>query len=347
MRRLPIYFLIDVSESMAGTPVEQVQKGMRDIIQELRSDPYALETAWVSVIAYAGRAETLVPLSELYTFYPPEIPIGSGTSLGAALDYLMADIDRNVVRTTAEQKGDWKPLIFLFTDGTPTDNPAPQIERWAARYGRRTNMVIISIGDNIDPQVFSRLTENIIRLNGTDEMSYKAFFKWISASICSTSQSVSDNAGDDACLADPGRFNLEKVSTSQPRKVDENFAVILGKCQNTGRRYLVKYTRHRSHMREFSNFEGTEFRLTGAYPIDDKAYDRLSLPGKSSASVNSMELIGSPACPCCGNQYGLVQCNCGKVFCVGDMDVNKCPWCGLEGTVGVVEIGFDISRTIG
>ena len=42
MRRLPIYFLVDVSESMAGEPILQVQDGMRMIVQELRTDPYAL-----------------------------------------------------------------------------------------------------------------------------------------------------------------------------------------------------------------------------------------------------------------------------------------------------------------
>ena len=42
MRRLPIYFLIDVSESMVGEPITQVENGMRNIIQELRTDPYAL-----------------------------------------------------------------------------------------------------------------------------------------------------------------------------------------------------------------------------------------------------------------------------------------------------------------
>ena len=46
MRRLPIYFLIDVSESMVGEPIEEVQNGIRTIIQELRFDPYALETVY-------------------------------------------------------------------------------------------------------------------------------------------------------------------------------------------------------------------------------------------------------------------------------------------------------------
>lgn len=75
MRRLPIYFLVDVSESMVGEPIKQVENGMRTIIQELQSDPYALETAFVSIIAFAGKAVTLSPLTELYKFYPPIFPM--------------------------------------------------------------------------------------------------------------------------------------------------------------------------------------------------------------------------------------------------------------------------------
>ena len=68
MRRLPIYFLIDVSESMVGEPIEEVQNGIRTIIQELRFDPYALETVYVSIIAFAGKAKTISELTELFKF---------------------------------------------------------------------------------------------------------------------------------------------------------------------------------------------------------------------------------------------------------------------------------------
>lgn len=104
MRRLPIYFLVDVSESMVGEPIQQVQDGMRMIVQELRTDPYALETAYISVIAFAGKAKSVAPLTELYKFYPPTFPIGGGTSLGAALNFLMDDMDKSLVKTTLEKK---------------------------------------------------------------------------------------------------------------------------------------------------------------------------------------------------------------------------------------------------
>ena len=44
MRRLPVYLVVDVSDSMVGEPIAQVEKGLRTIINELRGDPYALET---------------------------------------------------------------------------------------------------------------------------------------------------------------------------------------------------------------------------------------------------------------------------------------------------------------
>lgn len=177
MRRLPIYFLIDVSESMVGEPITQVEKGMRNIIQELRTDPYALETVFVSVIVFAGKAKVLSPLTELYKFYPPQFPVGGGTSLDTALDCLMNDIDKSVKKTTVEMKGDWKPIIFLFTDGMPTDNTQQAFNRWNTHYKKKANLVCISIGDNTDTKMLGKISDNVLRLNDTGEQSFKAFFQ--------------------------------------------------------------------------------------------------------------------------------------------------------------------------
>ena len=83
MRRLPVFLVIDVSESMAGDNLRSLQDGIARLIKTLRTDPYALETAYLSVIAFAGRPKTLTPLVELVAFYPPRLPLGSGTSIGA------------------------------------------------------------------------------------------------------------------------------------------------------------------------------------------------------------------------------------------------------------------------
>ena len=345
MRRLPIYFLIDVSESMVGEPIEQVENGMRNIIQELRTDPYALETVFVSVIAFAGKAKSLSPLTELYKFYPPKFPIGGGTSLGTALNFLMDDIDKSVQKTTAELKGDWKPIVFLFTDGTPTDNPTAAIDRWQKDFGSKANLVCISLGDNADTQLLGRLTKDVLRLKNTDEVSFKAFFKWVTASIKTSSVSVTDAGIDDLQLAPVDGINLEKVRPEEQTVVDENFAVLMGKCSNTKKTYLVKYAKRIGDIRglESLGIKATDYKLVGAYPIDEETYNSLS-EGKSNRNINTMSLRGVPTCPCCGNQLGVVVCECGGIMC-SDGHTSACPWCGMEGSLGeIAEGGMSITR---
>lgn len=355
MRRLPVYFLVDVSESMVGEPIEQVQNGMRTIIQELRSDPYALETVFVSVIAFAGKAKSLSPLTELYKFYPPTFPIGGGTSLGDAMDFLMDDLDKSIQKTTMDIKGDWKPIIFLFTDGTPTDNPAAAFNRWNQSYRRHSNLIAISIGDNVDTGMLSQISDNVLRLNQTDSHSFQQFFKWVTASIKTSSISVTDTGIDELKLAPVDGINLEKVSGEEHVKIDENFVVIHGKCSTTKKDYLIKYAKRVKNFSyeqngvrlEYDNIPVRFFKLIGAYPINSEEYKSLSASGKLP-KINTSEMIGQPTCPCCGNQFGLVICDCGNVFCVGEDGHAKCPWCGQEGELGLVgEGGMDVNRSMG
>ena len=122
MRRLPVYLLLDTSGSMYGEPIEAVKNGVQVLVSTLRSDPYALETAYLSIITFNSTAQQVTPLTELSSFQQPNIDAGGCTALGEALALLANKVDTEVVKTTAEVKGDWKPLVFIMTDGEPTDD---------------------------------------------------------------------------------------------------------------------------------------------------------------------------------------------------------------------------------
>ncbi|MDE6335993.1 MAG: VWA domain-containing protein [Muribaculaceae bacterium] len=352
MRRLPIYFLVDISESMVGAPIGEVQQGMRTIVQNLRVDPYALETVFVSIIGFAGKAITLSPLTELYKFYPPQFPIGGGTSLGKGLEALMDDIDKSVQKTTKDLKGDWKPIIFLFTDGNPTDNYSAAFKRWNNKYRGHCNLVAISIGDNVNVLTLAQLTDDILLLKETDAESFSQFFKWITASIKSTSMSVGETNIDEVKLAPTAGINLEKVEVNSPTdndyaEVDDNFVVLHGRCANTNNDYLVKYAKRYPTERrsDFWHNDG-QYHLIGAYPIDKSSYKSLS-SGKTP-KINTTLLRGVPTCPCCGNQFGVVVCECGGISCAGSDGYAMCPWCGNGGQLGEMDPdGMNITRGLG
>lgn len=349
MRRLPIYFLIDVSESMVGEPIDHVQEGIETIVKELRTDPYALETVYLSIIAFAGKAKKITNMVELFNFYPPKIPIGGGTSVGKALDFLMDDINQTVKKTTLEEKGDWKPIIFLFTDGNPTDNYEQSFERWNRKYRKSANLIVVSLGQNTDTGIFTGITENVLLLNDTDGESFKKFFKWVTASIKTSSVSVSEANNDKLQLAAITNGYLSKVELEKnfKPKIDDNFAVILAKCQTTKRPYLIKYQR-RISPGEFAELfvNVLSYKLVGAYPVDN-SYFELCDDAVSESSINTSSLVGFPACPCCGNQYGFSHCACGNIICTGEEEITKCPWCNAEARFSLGEGSAHITRTRG
>jgi uncharacterized protein YegL len=158
MRRLPIYFLIDVSESMVGEQINSVEEGIYQVIKELRTDPYALETVFISIVVFAGKAKTLIPLTDILTFYPPKFSVGGGTSLGDGLGQLMFEMRKNYVPTTVDIKGDWKPIVFLFSDGGPTDNPSTAINEWRKNWSSKCSLIAISLGDEISVNKLKELT---------------------------------------------------------------------------------------------------------------------------------------------------------------------------------------------
>jgi uncharacterized protein YegL len=188
MRRLPVYLLIDTSGSMNGEPIEAVRNGVQNLVATLRQDPSALEAAFLSVITFSDTAKQDVPLTELSQFQIPTFSAGGTTSMGAALTLLSEKINLEVTKTTADQKGDWKPVVFMMTDGQPTDDPTAGIE--AIKKTKIGTFVACAAGPGAETQTLQRITDSVVHLDTADSNTIKAFFKWVSASISTTSQKI-------------------------------------------------------------------------------------------------------------------------------------------------------------
>ena len=175
---------------MYGEPIEAVRNGVQVLISTLRSDPYALETAYLSIITFDNSAKQITPLTELSAFQPPNIDANGCTALGEALELLANRVDAEVTKTTAEVKGDWKPLVFIMTDGEPTDN----LNKGLAEFKKRKfgTVVACAAGAGANTNTLKQITENVVSLDTADSGTIKAFFKWVSASISTGSMKVEE-----------------------------------------------------------------------------------------------------------------------------------------------------------
>jgi uncharacterized protein YegL len=191
-RRLPVYLLIDCSGSMVGEPIQAMQMGLRALLADLKGEPQALETVWLSVITFRSLAEQVVPLTDINEFDAPRLEASGTTALGQALELVHDCITTEVRKTSAQEKGDWKPLVFVFTDGEPTDE-------WhePGRILRESDMATIiacGAGSDVDEETLRRLSDNVIRLENTQPGTLAAFMRWVTASVTTVSKTVGTKA---------------------------------------------------------------------------------------------------------------------------------------------------------
>lgn len=345
MRRLPIFFVIDVSESMIGEPIELMEKGIENIVASLRQDPHSLETVYISIIAFAGKAKAITPLVDLISFYPPKIPIGGGTSLGGALDVLMHEIDSNVQKTTLEIRGDWEPVIFLITDGKPTDDPRHSVTRWQEKYAKNASMIAITLGLNADMDVLNEITNTVLALENTDKKQFFKFIEWVSASVKAQSQMIElENKNSPVSLDKVNSAGLTVIENSSVFTTSDTSCVTLtGRCSNNLRPYLIKYAKPKlvEGMERF--IKNQHYYLEGAFTLEESYFD-WSSDNYVAEEVDTASLDGFPACPQCGNQSAFAMCTCGKLLCVGEEDVVACPWCEKQIKFSKGGSDFSINR---
>lgn len=184
-RRLPIYILIDTSGSMKGEPIESVKVGLSDMIASLRLDPYALETACISIITYDREVKQILPLTELENLQLPEInvPDSGPTFLGAALNLLCDRYDKEVNKGSSEQKGDWMPLLFIMTDGKPADLQVYEEAVKRVKTYQFTNVVACAAGPKAKTEPLKKLTDNVFTMDSMDSNTFKKFFQWVTINV--------------------------------------------------------------------------------------------------------------------------------------------------------------------
>lgn len=192
-RRLPVFIVIDVSGSMHGSGIEAVNQGLQLVTDELKNDPQAIENAWISILTFSNEAQVHLPLTEVLQVNIPALHANGQTNYGSALRLLMEQIDQEVRPNTTEQKGDWKPLVFFFSDGQPN---VPDWESTATALKQRADRQMVTVislaaGRDAAPDMLRRFSSVVLELPDMTPDKIRSFFKWISQSVKVSSKSAS------------------------------------------------------------------------------------------------------------------------------------------------------------
>jgi uncharacterized protein YegL len=197
--RCPVVLALDVSGSMGGQPIAELNVGLQELDKALKSDKLASLRVELAIVTFGGSV-TKTDFVGADAFQPPTLAANGSTPMGAAVRRALALLrDR---KDTYKRNGldYFRPWLFLITDGAPTDSWETAAEL-ARQEEERKGVSIYAIGvQDADLQTLARFSvaRPPLMLKG---LAFRELFQWLSKSLSAVTQS---RAGEQVALPSVG-----------------------------------------------------------------------------------------------------------------------------------------------
>jgi uncharacterized protein YegL len=118
---LPTYLVIDASASMQPHQ-NTLNRTLRQLHATISESPRVSEFAQMSLIAFSSDAHLIIEMTDLDRIQAmPEIVCNGRTNYSAAFDLVRSRIETDVDDLRSMGMAVLRPVMFLLTDGAPTD----------------------------------------------------------------------------------------------------------------------------------------------------------------------------------------------------------------------------------
>ena len=208
--RCPCILLLDSSTSMAGTPIQELNAGLRDFEASVNEDRVARMRVEVAVIAFSSSVTVIQDFVTVDEFTPPVLTADGMTAMGQALREAMQVLDERKSQYKANNVPYYRPWIFLITDGAPTD-AWESVANDLHQYIDDKGALFFAVGtEEADIGTLKAIAGNsvngkVARLKG---MEFRELFKWVSRSLSSASK---ERVGSQIALEDISNWGIAET----------------------------------------------------------------------------------------------------------------------------------------
>lgn len=190
--RVPVALCLDVSGSMFGKPMEELNAGVARYLEEVRKDELALSSAETALVTFGDTAQRIADFDTADRLQPPALEADGITDMGAGLTLALDLLEQRKKAYQSAGVDYYQPILVVMSDGAPNGDPRvlkAAVERIQEQLDRRKlTVVAVGLGPDADLEMLGRLSRRqAVRLSGTR---FREFFLWLSRSVASVSATL-------------------------------------------------------------------------------------------------------------------------------------------------------------
>ena len=214
---LPVILLLDVSGSMGGEKIRNLNDAVRDMLEVFRDTENSETEIWVAIITFGDQVKLHQKLVSAGQIQWQDLSAGGSTPLGVALQMAKAMIeDKDIVLSRA-----YRPTVVLVSDGQPTDDWENPLKGFISdgRSGKCDRMAM-AIGAQADETVLGKFIEGTPNglFYSENAKQMRDFFKFVTMSVTIRTKSQTPNVIPEAKVIDVKPTTIEARS-EKPKSV--------------------------------------------------------------------------------------------------------------------------------
>ena len=191
--RCPCVLVVDVSSSMYGAPMNELNSGIATFARELKNDQLASLRTEVAIVTFGSGAEMPQDFVTADQFTPPTLVANGATEMSAGINLALDKIEERKQMYRDNGIDYYRPWLFLITDGAPTESPEAVIAATARLKQAEDEKRVATFSVGVEGADMGMLTDisprRPLMLQGLE---FSGMFVWLSQSMSRVSASQTD-----------------------------------------------------------------------------------------------------------------------------------------------------------